>query len=118
MLPLSSNLRSFLFSGLTEVKTDEFPRHGSNMEALSKLKPHFLTDGTGTVTAADASGVNDGAAAVLLMKKSEADRRGLTPLAQIVSWSQVGVEPSIMGIGPIPAIKQAVSLILYVSVFC
>uniref|UniRef100_A0A452RLZ7 Acetyl-CoA acetyltransferase 2 n=1 Tax=Ursus americanus TaxID=9643 RepID=A0A452RLZ7_URSAM len=76
------------------------------MEAVSKLKPYFLTDGTGTVTPANASGINDGAAAVVLMKKSEAANRGLTPLAQIVSWSQVGVEPSIMGTGPIPAIKQ------------
>ncbi|KAM6180531.1 acetyl-CoA acetyltransferase, cytosolic [Erethizon dorsatum] len=95
--------------GLTEVKVDEFPRHGSNLEAVSKLKPYFLTDGTGTVTAANASGINDGAAAVVLMKKSEADNRGLTPLAQIISWSQAGVEPSLMGIGPIPAIKQAVT---------
>ncbi|XP_024407779.1 acetyl-CoA acetyltransferase, cytosolic isoform X2 [Desmodus rotundus] len=95
--------------GLTEVKTDEFPRHGSNMEAVSKLKPYFLKDGTGTVTSANASGINDGAAAVVLMKKSDADTRGLAPLAQIVSWSQVGVEPSIMGTGPIPAIKQAVA---------
>ena len=59
--------------------------------------------------------MNDGAAAVVLMKKSEAGNRGLTPLAQIVSWAQAGVEPSIMGIGPIPAIKQAVSLILNVG---
>ncbi|KAM7135002.1 acetyl-CoA acetyltransferase, cytosolic [Molossus nigricans] len=95
--------------GLTEVKTDEFPRHGSNIEAVSKLKPYFLTDGTGTVTSANASGINDGAAAVVLMKKSEADRRGLAPLAQIVSWAQVGLEPSIMGTGPIPAIKKAVA---------
>ncbi|XP_005390776.1 PREDICTED: acetyl-CoA acetyltransferase, cytosolic [Chinchilla lanigera] len=95
--------------GLTEVKVDEYPRHGSNLEAVSKLKPYFLTDGTGTVTAANASGINDGAAAVVLMKKSEADNRGLTPLAQIVSWSQAGVEPSLMGTGPIPAIKQAVA---------
>lgn len=64
------------------------------------------------------AGVNDGAAAVVLMRKSEAENRGLTPLAQIVSWSQAGVEPSIMGIGPIPAIKQAVSLLLNVTVLC
>lgn len=63
------------------------------------------------------TGINDGAAAVVLMKKSEAANRGLTPLAQIVSWSQVGVEPSIMGTGPIPAIKQAVSLILNISTY-
>uniref|UniRef100_F6TB05 Acetyl-CoA acetyltransferase 2 n=1 Tax=Macaca mulatta TaxID=9544 RepID=F6TB05_MACMU len=95
--------------GLIEVKTDEFPRHGSNIEAMSTLKPYFLTDGMGTVTPANASGINDGAAAVVHMKKSEADKRGLTPLARIVSWSQVGVEPSIMGIGPILATKQAVT---------
>ena len=95
--------------GLTEVKTDEFPHHGSNTEAVSKLKPCFLMDGTGTVTPANASGMNDGAAAVVLMKTSEAGNRGLTPLAQIVSWAQADVEPSIMGIGPIPAIKQAVA---------
>nr|XP_017200959.1 acetyl-CoA acetyltransferase, cytosolic isoform X2 [Oryctolagus cuniculus] len=96
-------------TGPTEVKVDEFPRHGSNLEAVSKLKPYFLTDGTGTVTPANASGMNDGAAAVVVMKKSEAASRGLVPLAQIVSWAQAGVEPSIMGTGPIPAIKQAVA---------
>uniref|UniRef100_A0A3B2WAL8 Acetyl-Coenzyme A acetyltransferase 2 n=1 Tax=Mus musculus TaxID=10090 RepID=A0A3B2WAL8_MOUSE len=96
-------------TGLTEVKIDEFPRHGSNLEAMGKLKPYFLTDGTGTVTPANASGMNDGAAAVVLMKKTEAERRMLKPLARIVSWSQAGVEPSVMGVGPIPAIKQAVA---------
>lgn len=95
--------------GLTEVKVDEFPRHGSNLEAMGKLKPYFLTDGTGTVTPANSSGLNDGAAAVVLMKKTDAERRMLKPLAQIVSWSQAGVEPSVMGVGPIPAIKQAVA---------
>lgn len=95
--------------GLTEVKIDEFPRHGSNLEAMGKLKPYFLTDGTGTVTPANASGMNDGAAAVVLMKKTEAESRMLKPLAQVVSWSQAGVEPSVMGVGPIPAIKQAVA---------
>ncbi|CAO2628700.1 Acetyl-CoA acetyltransferase, cytosolic [Lemmus lemmus] len=83
--------------GPTEVKIDEFPRHGSNLEAMGKLKPYFLSDGTGTVTPAN---------------KTEAESRRLRPLARIVSWSQAGVEPSIMGAGPIPAIKQAVSLIL------
>ncbi|GAB1300530.1 Acetyl-CoA acetyltransferase, cytosolic [Apodemus speciosus] len=95
--------------GLTEVKIDEFPRHGSNLEAMGKLKPYFLTDGTGTVTPANASGMNDGAAAVVLMKKTEAESRTLRPLARIVSWAQAGVEPSVMGVGPIPAIKQAVA---------
>ncbi|XP_055982022.1 acetyl-CoA acetyltransferase, cytosolic-like [Sorex fumeus] len=95
--------------GLTEVKMDEFPRHGSSLDAISQLKPHFLNDGTGTVTSANATGMNDGAAAVVVMRKSEAVNRGLTPLAQIVSWAQEGVDPSIMGLGPIPAIKQAVA---------
>uniref|UniRef100_A0A8D2FC20 Thiolase N-terminal domain-containing protein n=1 Tax=Theropithecus gelada TaxID=9565 RepID=A0A8D2FC20_THEGE len=72
--------------GLIEVKTDEFPRHGSNIEAMSKLKHYFLTDGTGTVTPANASGINGGAAAVVLMKKSEADKRGLTPLNGRKLW--------------------------------
>ncbi|XP_060061210.1 acetyl-CoA acetyltransferase, cytosolic [Erinaceus europaeus] len=95
--------------GPVEVKTDEHPRHGSSLEAMCQLKPYFLTDGTGTVTPANASGLNDGAAAVVLMRKSEAVNRGLKPLAQLVSWSQVGVEPSVMGTGPIPAIRQAVA---------
>ncbi|NXS00869.1 THIC protein, partial [Oxylabes madagascariensis] len=94
--------------GPIEVKTDEYPRHGSNLETMAKLKPCFLTDGTGTITAANASGLNDGAAAVLLMKKSEAARRGLLPLARIVSWAQTGIDPSIMGVGPISAIRKAI----------
>ncbi|XP_068088130.1 acetyl-CoA acetyltransferase, cytosolic [Hyperolius riggenbachi] len=94
--------------GPTVVKTDEFPRHGCKLEAVSKLKPYFIKDGTGTVTPANASGINDGAAAVVLMKKSEAQRRHLTPLAQIVSTAQAGLDPSVMGVGPIPAIRKAV----------
>ncbi|XP_048343838.1 acetyl-CoA acetyltransferase, cytosolic [Sphaerodactylus townsendi] len=94
--------------GPVEVKADEHPRHGSNIESMAKLKPYFVTDGTGTVTAGNASGVNDGAAAVILMKKAEALRRGLIPLAQIVSWAQVGIDPSVMGMAPAPAIKKAV----------
>uniref|UniRef100_A0A2K6LAD9 Thiolase N-terminal domain-containing protein n=1 Tax=Rhinopithecus bieti TaxID=61621 RepID=A0A2K6LAD9_RHIBE len=72
--------------GLIEVKTNEFPHHGSNIEAMSKLKPYFLSDGTGTITPANASGINDGAAAVVLMKKSEADKHGLTPLNGRKLW--------------------------------
>ncbi|XP_029452558.1 acetyl-CoA acetyltransferase, cytosolic [Rhinatrema bivittatum] len=94
--------------GPIEVRTDEFPRHGSSFEVMAKLKPYFLKDGTGTVTAANASGINDGAAAVILMKKSEASRRGLVPLAQVVSWAQAGIDPSVMGVGPIAAIRKAV----------
>ncbi|CAI9545127.1 unnamed protein product, partial [Staurois parvus] len=94
--------------GPVVVKTDEFPRHGSTLEAMSKLKPYFLKDGTGTVTPANASGINDGAAAVVLMRKSEAHRRHLSPLAQIVCTAQAGLDPSVMGVGPIPAIRKAV----------
>ena len=82
-----------LKKGLTEVKTDAFSHHGSNIEAMSKLKACFLMDGMGTVTPVNASGMNDGAAAVVFMKKSEAGNCGLTPLAQIASWAQAGVEP-------------------------
>ncbi|KAJ6664556.1 hypothetical protein lerEdw1_006129 [Lerista edwardsae] len=94
--------------GSVEVLADEHPRHGSTLETMTKLKPYFVTDGTGTVTAGNASGLNDGAAAVVLMTKTEAVKRGLTPLAQIVSWAQAGVDPSVMGMGPVPAIKKAI----------
>lgn len=94
--------------GPVEVKVDEFPRHGSNMASMSKLKPCFIKDGTGTVTAGNASGINDGAAAVVLMSQSDAVRRGLKPMARIVSWAQAGLDPSVMGTGPIPAIRKAV----------
>lgn len=87
------------------VDTDEFPRPESNAEALAKLRPAFSKDGT--VTAGNASGINDGAAAVVLMRRSEAEKRGLTPLAHIVSWATCGVDPAIMGTGPIPASKKA-----------
>ena len=87
------------------VDTDEYPKQGVTLEALSKLRPAF--DKEGTVTAASASGINDGAAAVVLMKASEAAKLGKTPLARIVSWAQAGVDPSIMGTGPIPASRSA-----------
>ncbi|XP_061602480.1 acetyl-CoA acetyltransferase, cytosolic [Cololabis saira] len=94
--------------GPVEVKVDEFPRHGSSMETMSKLKPCFIKDGSGTVTAGNASGINDGAAATVLMSQSEATKRGLKPMAKLVSWAQAGLDPSIMGTGPIPAIRKAV----------
>ncbi|XP_063773897.1 acetyl-CoA acetyltransferase, cytosolic [Pseudophryne corroboree] len=94
--------------GPVTVATDEFPRHGSNLESMAKLKPYFLKDGTGTVTPANASGINDGAAAVILMKKSKAHHRHLSPMAEIVCTAQAGLDPSVMGVGPIPAIKKAV----------
>jgi acetyl-CoA C-acetyltransferase len=87
------------------VDTDEYPKQGVTIEALSKLRPAF--DKEGTVTAASASGINDGAAAVVLMKASEAAKLGKPPLARIVSWAQAGVDPSIMGTGPIPASRAA-----------
>ncbi len=91
--------------GDTIIDTDEFPRAGTTAEGLGKLRPAF--DKEGTVTAGNASGINDGAAAVMLMKASEAEKRGLTPLATIKSWATVGVDPSIMGTGPIPASRTA-----------
>jgi acetyl-CoA C-acetyltransferase len=87
------------------VDADEYPKHGTTLEGVSKLKPAF--DKEGTVTAASASGINDGAAAMVLMKASEAAKLGRTPLARIVSWAQAGVDPKIMGTGPIPASRAA-----------
>jgi acetyl-CoA C-acetyltransferase len=87
------------------VDTDEHPKHGSTIEALQKLRPAFSK--TGSVTAGNASGINDGAAAVVLMSAEDAQRRGVTPLARIVSWATVGVDPAIMGTGPIPASRAA-----------
>jgi len=85
--------------------SDEYIRHGATMEAMQKLRPAFSKEGT--VTAANASGLNDGAAAVVLMRESDAVKRGLTPLARIASWATAGVAPEIMGTGPIPASKKA-----------
>jgi acetyl-CoA C-acetyltransferase len=87
------------------VADDEYPRHGSTLEAMQKLRPAFSKDGT--VTAGNASGINDGAAALVLMTAKEAARRGLTPLARIASWATAGVDPAIMGSGPIPASRKA-----------
>lgn len=91
--------------GDTIFKIDEFIRHDASIEALSALRAAFQKDGT--VTAGSASGINDGAAAVMLMKESEAKRRGLKPMAFIVSFANAGVEPEIMGIGPVPASNEA-----------
>lgn len=94
--------------GPAEIKVDEFPHHGSNMKDMSKLRPCFIKDSSGTVTPANASGINDGAAATILMSQAEAERRGLKPMARITSWAQAGLDPSIMGTGPIPAIRKAI----------
>ena len=98
----------FVVLGTTDVTEDEFPRHGTSIDGLARLKPCFLQDGTGTVTAGNSSGINDGSAAVVLMSYAEATRRGVVPLARIVSWGQAGVEPAVMGTGPIPATRKAV----------
>ena len=87
------------------VDADEYPRHGTTLDMVGKLKPAFEKDGT--VTAGNASGINDGAAAVVLMSASEAAKQGKTVLARIVSWAQAGVDPAIMGTGPIPASRAA-----------
>jgi len=87
------------------VDTDEYPRFGTTIEALAKLRPAFKKDGT--VTAGNASGINDGAAALVVMSKEKADELGITPLAEIVSYAAPGVDPSIMGTGPIPASRKA-----------
>ena len=88
------------------VDTDEYIKHGVTLDGIAKLRPAFDPK-EGTVTAANASGINDGAAAVVLMTAAEAAKRGITPLARIVSWAHAGVDPSIMGTGPIPASKKA-----------
>jgi acetyl-CoA C-acetyltransferase len=87
------------------VADDEYPKHGTTLDTLTKLRPAF--DKAGTVTAGNASGINDGAAALVLMSDAEAAKRGVKPLARIVSWATVGVDPAIMGSGPIPASRLA-----------
>ena len=87
------------------IDVDEYPRHGTTTDTLAKLRPAF--DKEGTVTAGNASGINDGAAAIVLASSEEAEKRGLKPLARIASWATAGVEPSIMGSGPIPASRKA-----------
>jgi acetyl-CoA C-acetyltransferase len=87
------------------VSDDEYIRAGATLDALAKLKPAFTKEGT--VTAGNASGINDGAAALVIMTAAEAERRGLTPLARIASWATAGVDPAIMGTGPIPASRKA-----------
>lgn len=91
--------------GDTVVDKDEYIRHGATLESMEKLKPAFAKDGT--VTAANASGLNDGAAALVLMSADEARTRGLEPLARIASWATAGVDPAVMGTGPIPASRKA-----------
>lgn len=89
------------------VDADEYPKHGTTLETLAKLRPAFNKEGT--VTAGNASGINDGAAALVLMSAEDAAKRGITPLARIVSWATAGVDPAIMGTGPIPASRAALA---------
>jgi acetyl-CoA C-acetyltransferase len=91
--------------GDVTVDADEYIKKGVTLDSVAKLKPAFAKDGS--VTAANASGINDGAAVVMLMSAKEAEKRGLTPLARIASWASVGVDPAIMGTGPIPASRAA-----------
>ena len=92
--------------GAIIADADEYIRHGATLESMAKIRPAFVRDG-GTVTAANASGLNDGAAAVLLMTAEEAERRGLEPLARIASYATAGLDPAIMGVGPIYASRKA-----------
>ncbi|XP_046636965.1 acetyl-CoA acetyltransferase, cytosolic-like isoform X2 [Daphnia pulicaria] len=89
------------------VNEDEFPRPETSLATLSKLRPAFATDGT--VTAGNSSGLNDGAAALVLVSSAEMDKRSLKPLARIVSYSQIGLDPSVMGLGPVQAVREAVA---------
>ena len=95
------------------IEDDEHPRHGTTIESLSKLRPAF--DKEGSVTAGNASGINDGAAAVLLMTAEEAKKRNIEPLGRIKSWATEGVDPAIMGAGPIPASKKALKKAAWTS---
>ncbi len=103
ILPITIKSRK----GDVVVDADEYPRHGTTLDAVSKLKPAFSKDGT--VTAGNASGINDGAAAVVLMRASQAAKEGRKVLARIVSWAHAGVDPAIMGTGPIPASRSALA---------
>jgi len=89
------------------IDTDEYPRHGSTIEKMSKLKPAFKKDGT--VTAGNASGINDGAAALIIMSKEKADELGLKYLCEVAAYGSAGVDPKVMGLGPIPATKKAMA---------
>ena len=92
--------------GETLVDTDEYPKAGTTVESLTKLRTAFKRE-DGTVTAGNASGINDGAVALVLMNSDEAEKRGITPMARITSWATAGVDPAVMGTGPIPASRMA-----------
>jgi len=93
--------------GVVTVSVDEYPKPETSMEGLGNLKPAFIRDGTGTVTAGNASGLNDGAAAIVLSSMNFAQSAGIKPLAKVVAYACSGVDPAIMGIGPVPAVQSA-----------
>lgn len=97
------------------ITKDEYPRNDMTKESLQKLRPCFIQDGSGTVTPGNASGINDGAAAVVVASKSAATAKGLRPLAKIVSYAMSGCDPAVMGIGPVGAVKKSVSLIFHMK---
>ncbi len=96
--------------GPTVVSDDEFLRPDTTLETLAKLKPAFRTDGKGTVTAGNASGLNDGACALLIASDAGCNTHGLTPMARLVSWAAAGLEPRVMGLGPVPATQKALKM--------
>src|SRR5690606_24229958 len=91
--------------GTLTIDADEYIRHDATMEAMAGLRPAFVENGT--VTAANSSGINDGAAALVLMRATEAERRRLAPLGRIAAWAHAGIDPQVMGLGPIPASRRA-----------
>ncbi|XP_041354318.1 acetyl-CoA acetyltransferase, cytosolic-like [Gigantopelta aegis] len=96
-------------TGSEQIDKDEFPRAGCTLQGFEKLRPCFIKNETGTVTAGNTSGINDGAATCVLMSSEEAKKRNLKPLARVVAWGQAGVDPAVMGTGPIPAIRKALN---------
>jgi acetyl-CoA C-acetyltransferase len=100
IVPVSIETRK----GAVVVDADEYIRHDASSDAMARLKPAFIDDGT--VTAANSSGINDGAAALVLMAESEAGRRGVTPLGSVAGWAHAGIDPQVMGLGPVPACRK------------
>merc|ERR1712025_1406623 len=94
---------------LTRQEQDEYPKPDTTVETLAKLRPAFIRDASGTVTAGNASGINDGAAVVMLMTAEAAASRQLSPMGRIVSSAVAGLDPAIMGTGPVPAVKKALA---------
>jgi acetyl-CoA C-acetyltransferase len=103
-------------NGVKVISADEFPKPDTTMIGLAKLKPAFARDGSGTVTAGNASGLNDGAAFCVVMSGDEAKKRHIRPLGTITSFATVGLDPMMMGFGPVPAIRKAVSKMNFMQI--